>query len=498
LPGAVGCITPAAPRWAYDRQRLLIQIAANRNAEFRAMSLINAITPALRAKLRGKVFGADAEEYERERRVWNAAIDRRPCAIARCADLRDVQAVLKVAQDHGVGVTVRGGGHNVAGLALRDDAVLLDLGDMRAVSVDARTRLASVQGGALWRDVDAATAVAGLATTGGLISSTGVGGFTLGGGVGWLMRRFGLACDNLVSAELVLADGRNVRVAADEHPDLHWGLRGGAGGLGVVTSLDLRLYPLSEVTAGLVVFPLDQATAVLRRFRDLVVNAPDEFCAMAVMTSAPPLPFLDAAWHGRPVCMVAICWSGEAEAGDRVIQPIRDAAKPIGEHVGRMPYVQWQQMLDPSAPPGRHHYWKSVNFSRLSDAVIAQIASSASALPTPITELHVQHIGGAVARAPGNDCAFAHRDAQFFVNLIGQAPEQGQFAAMRAWIRDLYERLSLEALGGRMPNFADGDDQDAVTRFGKNAQRILDLRRRHDPNGLFAAYRPESSGAGAA
>jgi hypothetical protein len=462
------------------------------------MPLINVIAQALSAKLRGKVFGADAEEYDRQRRVWNAAIDRRPCAIARCADVNDVQTVLQLAHDQGVGVTVRGGGHNVAGLALRDGAVLLDLGDMRTVNVDATKRIARVQGGALWRDVDAATAPASLATTGGLISSTGVGGFTLGGGVGWLMRRFGLACDSVVAADLILANGRHVRVTAEEHPDLYWGLRGGAGGLGVVTSLDLRLYPLSDVVAGLLVFPLDHAMTVLRRFRDFAPQAPEEFCAMVVMTSAPPLPFLDSAWHGRPVCMVAVCWSGEAAAGDRAIDAIRHAGRPIGEHIGRMPYAQWQQMLDSSAPPGRHHYWKSVNFSGMSDAVIERIASAAGALPTPITELHVQHMGGAVVRAPGGDCAFAHRDVQFFVNLIGQAPEQGQLAAMRAWIRDLHGRLSLDALGGRMPNFADGDDQDAIARFGKNAQRLLDLRRRHDPDGLFAAYRPECGGTGAA
>ena len=448
---------------------------------------------ALRTQLRGKVFDADAEEFDRLRRVWNAAIDRRPCAIARCADLDDVQQVLRIARDNGIGVTVRGGGHNVAGLAVRDGAVLLDLADMRAVSVDARTRIATVQGGALWRDVDAATAAAGLATTGGLISSTGVGGFTLGGGVGWLMRRYGLACDNLVAAQIVLADGRSVRVAADEHPDLYWGLRGGAGGLGVVTSLDLRLYPLTEVLAGLVVFPLDQATTVLRRFREYAQDAPEEFCGMVVMTSAPPFPFVDSAWHGRPVCIVAVCWCGDAAAGDRAIEPIRHAGEPIGEHVARMPYAQWQQMLDPSAPPGRHHYWKSVNFARLSDAVIDRLASAASALPTPVTELHVQHLGGAVARAPAGECAFAHRDAKFFVNLIGQASEKVQFESLRAWIRNLYGQLSIDALGGRMPNFADGDDQDAIARFGKNAQRLHDLRLRYDPNGLFSAYRRDES-----
>jgi hypothetical protein len=399
---------------------------------------------------------------------------------------------LQIARDHRVEVTVRGGGHNVAGLAVRDGAVLLDLAGMRDVGVDEKMRIATVQGGALWRDVDAATAAAGLATTGGVISTTGVGGFTLGGGAGWLMRRYGLACDNLVAAQVVLADGQSVRVAADEHSDLYWGLRGGAGGFGVVTSLELRLHPLSDVLAGLVVFPGDQSATVLRRFRDAALAAPDEFCGMVVLTNAPPFPFVDGAWHGRPVCIVAMCWSGERPAGERALEPMRRAGKPVGEAIARMPYPQWQQMLDPSAPPGRHHYWKSINFASLTDAVIDRLVSAASALPTPVTELHVQHMGGAVGRAPSSECAFAHRDAKFFVNLIGAAPERDQSGSVRGWIRALYGELCVDALGGRMPNFADRDDQNATTSFGEeNARRLRELRGRYDPDGLFAAPRED-------
>src|SRR6185437_4170636 len=229
------------------------------------MSRTAPITQALQSRMRGTVVGADVDGFNQLRRVWNGAIDRRPCAIARCVDAHDVQLALQVARDHRVEVTVRGGGHNVAGLAVRDGALLLDLGAMRAVSVNTQLRIATVEGGALWRDVDAATAAAGLATTGGLISTTGVGGFTLGGGAGWLMRRCGLACDNVMAAHVVLADGRSVRVTATEYPDLFWALRGGAGGLGVVTHFEMRLYPLAQVYAGLVVFPGDQSGTVLRR-----------------------------------------------------------------------------------------------------------------------------------------------------------------------------------------------------------------------------------------
>jgi len=448
------------------------------------------VADVLRPLLRGSVLGTDADEYERVRRVWNAAIDRRPCAIARCADAGDVRLTLQVARDHGVGITVRGGGHNVAGLAVRDGALMLDLAAMREVTVDEERRIAAVQGGALWRDVDAATGAAGLATTGGLISTTGVGGFTLGGGAGWLMRRYGLACDNLIAARVALADGRSVRVAADEHPDLYWALRGGAGGFGVVTGLDLRLYPLTDVLAGLVVFPGDESTAVLRRFRDFAREAPDEFCGMVVLTHAPPLPFVDRAWHGRPVSILAVCWCGDRAAGERALESILHAGSPVAEAVARIPYAQWQQMLDPSAPPGRHHYWKSINLANLSDATIDRLVSAASALPTKVTELHVQHMGGAVARGPAAECAFAHREAQFFVNLMGQTPETTHFETVRAWIRALYGQLSIDALDGKMPNFADHDDQDAVARFGgENARRLHDLRERYDPDGLFTSVR---------
>ena len=466
--------------------------------ESRHMSRTSSFTQTLRERLRGAVVGPEGGDFDELRRVWNGAIDRRPYAIARCADARDVQLALQVARDHDVRVTVRGGGHNIAGLAVRDGDLLLDLARMREVSVNPEMRIATVEGGALWRDVDAVTATAGLATTGGLISTTGVGGFTLGGGAGWLMRRFGLACDNLIGAHLVLADGRSVRVTAGEQPDLFWALRGGAGGLGVVTRFELRLHPLSQVYAGLVVFPGDQSATVLRRFRDFVRDAPDEFCGMTVMTSAPPLPFLEPAWHGRTVCIVALCWSGTVAEGERFLEPIRSASEPLADVVGPKPYAQWQQMLDPSAPPGRSNYWKSVNFAKLSDDAIDLLCAAAEARPTPFTELHLQHMGGAVARVPSSDCAFAHRDAQFFINLIGVAAEKSHFEVMRTWIRDLHGQLSAHALPGRMPNFSDADDQDTIARFGEHhARRLQDMRQRYDPDGLFGGTSNVSGGSAA-
>jgi len=285
-----------------------------------------------------------------------------------CADAEDAAQAVRIAADNGVRLTVRGGGHNVAGRCITDGTLLLDVAQLRDVAVNAEARIATVQGGALWRDVDAATGRLGLATTGGVISSTGVGGLTLGGGVGWLMRKHGLASDNLVSAGVVLADGRFVRASRETFPDLFWGLRGGGGGLAVVTDFEFRLHPLREVFAGLIVHPAEHAKNVLTAFREFAHAAPDEFCGLAALLNAPPLPFLDPAWHGRPVIALAVCWAGDAEAGARALQPLQSSGRSVGEHIGLMPYTQWQQIQDASAPAGRFNYWKTANFAALDDA----------------------------------------------------------------------------------------------------------------------------------
>jgi hypothetical protein len=450
--------------------------------------LDTSILNALRTQVRGTVTVPSDEGYAAARRVWNGAIDRHPSAIITCADAEDVSFAVRIAADHGLQMTVRGGGHNVAGRSIRDGTLLLDLSRLRNVVVNRESRIAAVQGGATWRNVDEATAIEGLATTGGLVSGTGVGGLTLGGGAGWLMRQHGLACDNLRSAGVVLADGRYVRASVEEHPDLYWGLRGGAGGLGVVTSFEFQLHPLRDVLVGLVIHPADRAIEALRAFRDFAAGAPDEFCGIAVIANAPPLPFLDPAWHGRPVVIFALCWSGDLSAGERELAPLRGHGRPLADHVGPMPYVQWQQMQDPSAPAGSFYYWKNVNYAALSDNTLRQLAAAAHELPTPRSEIHVQHMGGAVARVPAVETAFAHRDAQFFVNLIGVADEHSQMDVMRENIRALYAKASGDALPGILPNFGDQDDSDTTRLFGRqHATRLESLRRRYDPAGILAA-----------
>lgn len=445
------------------------------------------LTAALAAQLRGLTLQSGDPGFGAARRVWNAAIDRQPAAIVRCADAEDCALALKIAADHGTPLTVRGGGHNVAGRSIADRALLIDLSAMREVAVNVTARLATVQGGALWHDVDVATAKHALATTGGLVSGTGVGGFTLGGGTGWLMRRHGLAIDNLSAVSLVLPDGRCVRASADEHEELFYGVRGGAGALGIATSFEFRLHPMKQVLAGVVIRPTTEARTGLRTFRDFALEAPDDYCGMAVLASGPSLPFLAAAWHGQPVFISAMCWSGEAAAGERALEPLRRSGSPLADHVGPMPYVQWQHLQDGGAPPGRYHYWKTATFANLSERTIELLAEALSSLPSRMTEIHVQHLGGAVARVPEGDTAFAARGAQFFVNLVGCTHWPDEFEAVREWVRELHARLAPEALPMALPNFT-GVDDGAVTRQlgAAQAQRIAALRRRYDPAGVLA------------
>jgi FAD/FMN-containing dehydrogenase len=447
-----------------------------------------AVLDALRSRLRGTALVRGDEGYELARRVWNGAIDRYPSCIVGCADAEDVSHAVRIAADHGQRMTVRGGGHNVAGRSIRDGSLLLDLSKLRQVSVNRESCMATVQGGAVWRDVDGATAVDGLATTGGLISSTGVGGFTLGGGAGWLMRKHGLASDNLCGAGVVLADGRFVRASQQEHADLFWGLRGGAGGLGVVTSFDFQLHPLREVLAGLIIHPAAHAKEALQAFREFAADAPDEFCGLAVIAHGPPLPFLDPAWHGRPVLMLAVCWSGDLAAGEAALAELRGHGQPLVDHISRMPYAHWQQLQDPSAVRGHYYYWKTANYADLSDNTLDKLAGMACRLPTMRSEIHVQHMGGAVSRVGAEDSAFAHRDTPFFVNFIGITDAASAVGPLREGIRALHSEASREALPGILSNFADQDDSDNLRRFGsQNAARLEALRKKYDPAGIFQA-----------
>jgi FAD/FMN-containing dehydrogenase len=444
----------------------------------------------LATKLRGALSLPADPDYETRRRVWNGAIDRHPFAIACCADADDIGAAVKFAAREHLPMTVRGGGHNVAGLAVRDDALMLDLRSLNCVDVDSRSRIARVEGGALWQDVDAATQPHGLATTGGFVSTTGVGGYTLGGGVGWLMRSCGLAIDNLLEAEVVLADGRSVTASEKQHPDLFWGLRGGGGGLGVVTRFSFRLHPVGEVHAGVAFYRIDAARDLLRAFRACTPDAADGLVAMLVFTTAPPLPFLPAEAHGQRAVALAYCWNGDPAHGARAAASIANAAEPWGRHEGVMPYANWQQTFNPAAPPGHHYYWTTSQFDTFDDALIDTLVARAARPADPRSEVHVHHLGGAVARIAGDASAFSQRGAPFFVNVIGHSDDAERFGAVRAWVRDLGAALAPHARAGMQPNFAgEASDLKSQTHDGETRSRLSALRAHYDPDGLLAPVR---------
>ncbi|HEY3520632.1 MAG TPA: FAD-binding oxidoreductase [Rhodanobacteraceae bacterium] len=445
---------------------------------------------ALAAALRGKLLSPGDVVYEERRHVWNGAIDRRPPAIAQCADAEDVGVAIKFCAREHLPMTVRGGGHNVAGLAVRDGALMLDLGPMNHVEVDAQARIARVEGGALWRDVDAATQAHGLATTGGFVSTTGVGGYTLGGGVGWLMRRAGLAIDNLLEADVVLADGRSIVANERQHADLFWGLRGGAGGLGVVTRFAFRLHEVGNVLAGAVFHPVTAAPGLLKAFRAFAADAPDECTLMLAFLTAPPAPFLPAHVHGTPIVALAWCWSGDPAHGEQVLAPLTGFGEPLGRVGGIVPYAAWQQTFDSHAAAGDHYYWTTSQFDAFDDAMIDALVPLASAAPDPLCEVHVHHLGGAVSRIPGDATAFSHRDAPFFINVIGHTAAAENFAAVRDWTRGLHAALAPWARAGIQPNFA-GEVTDLNSRAhdAGTQTKLAALRAHYDPDGLLAPAR---------
>ena len=438
--------------------------------------------------MRGTLLRPGSADYEYRRRVWNGAIDRYPLAIARCADAEDIRAAIRFAAHVRVPLTVRGGGHNVAGLAVRGGALMLDLGAMNHVEVDPHARIARVEGGALWRDVDAATQPHGLATTGGFVSTTGIGGYTLGGGVGWLMRRCGLAIDNLLEADVMLADGRDIVASAEHNADLFWGLRGGAGGLGVVARFTYRLHPVGDVFAGIVFHSLDAASGLLRAFRAFTPSAPEACTAMLVFTTAPPLPFLPTEVHGQRVVGLAYCWSGDPARGAQAMAPLASYGQPLGRHEGVQPYAAWQQTFDPLNPAGEHYYWSTSQLDALDDALIDKLVSIASTPPDPLCEVHVHHLGGAVSQIPDEATAFTHRHAQFFINTIGHTSVPERFAGVRDWTHGLRASLTPFARVGVQPNFAGDTDNLHIDDSAVRA-RLAALRARYDPDGLLAVVR---------
>jgi FAD/FMN-containing dehydrogenase len=438
-------------------------------------------------RVSGGVLGRADDGYDAARKVWNAGVDRHPALIARCLSDADVQDSVRFAATHRMLLSVRGGGHHIAGNAVAEGGLMIDLSGRRMVSIDAAKRSARVSAGALLGDFDRAAQLHGLATPLGINSTTGVAGLTLGGGFGWLTRRHGLAIDNLLGATVVTADGTLHHASARSQPDLFWALRGGGGNFGVVTAFEFQLHPVGpEVYAGLVVYPFAQARQVLRAWRDFTATAPDELSVWAVLRKAPPLPFLPASVHGTEVVVLPLLYCGSIEAGQRAAAPVLRFGNPVGTALGPTPYAGFQTAFDPLLASGSRNYWKSNNFSTLSDAVLEVVIDAAARLPGPECEIFVAQLGGAMARVSATATAFAGRDANYIMNLHGRCSDARDDEAVRAWARRAFQDAAQHASGSGYVNFLTEDEAERVAAsYGANHARLQAVKRQFDPGNLF-------------
>jgi FAD/FMN-containing dehydrogenase len=441
----------------------------------------------LKRNVKGHVILPDDPAYPEARRIWNAMIDRRPAVIVQCGSPADVPPSIAFARDNGLDLSIRGAGHNIAGNAVCDDGAVIDFSRMRNVRVDAEKRRAQVEPGATLADVDKATQAHGLAIPLGINSTTGIAGLTLGGGFGWLTRKYGMTIDNLLSAEMVTANGNTMRVSENENAELFWAIRGGGGNFGVVTRFEFKLHPVGpEIIAGLLVFPFDQAGQVLRHYREYAISAPEELNVWAVLRKAPPLPFLPADVHGREVVVLAVFYAGDTTGSQKLIDLLRRFGKAHGEHIGTQPYTQWQQAFDPLLTPGARNYWKSHNFTEISDGALESVIQFAGRLPTPQCEIFLGLIGGAANRIPADATAWGHRDTRFVLNVHGRWDDPADDKRCMAWARDFFKASAPYASAGAYTNFMTEDETDRVAAaYGSSYARLAQIKRKHDPENIF-------------
>ncbi len=448
--------------------------------------LDNGAVDALATEMRGPLVRPGDETYDAARAVWNGMIDRRPLLIARCVDVADVQAAVNFGRDAGLPVAVRGGGHNIAGTGVCDDGLVIDLSQMNGVTVDPKARTARVQGGSLLGDMDRATQAHGLAAPGGVVSTTGVAGLTLGGGFGWLSRLHGLAADNLLAVEMVTADGTRVTASADENAELFWAVRGGGANFGVVTVFTFRLHPVGpEVLFGPTVYRLDDAVEVLRHYAQFAASAPRNCCVWADLLTAPPLPFIPDEYHGTKILTLMQCYAGDLSEGERVLAPLRGFGQPIADIVGPMPVTAAQSLLDETYAHGARNYWTSRNMSALSDGMIDGLVSLAGTMPTPQSDILISQLGGAINDVPVDATAYPHRDVAFVASPGARWTDPAQDDVCLAWIEDCRRVLAAHGTGGAYVNFIAepaGRERDA---YGANYARLAELKKKYDPGNLF-------------
>ena len=437
-------------------------------------------------RLRGELIQSQSKGYDEARTIWNAMIDKRPSIIVRCSGVADVIETVHFARENDLLVAVRGGGHNIAGAAVCDEGLMIDLSSMRAIHVDPEAQTARVQGGAIFADVDHETQAFGLAVPSGVISTTGVGGLTLGGGFGRLSRTYGLTADNLLSADVITADGVLVTASAEKNPDLFWGIRGGGGNFGIVTSFEFKLHKVgSEVLFGPIVYPLEDAAEALRNYRNFASSAPNECSIWADFLTAPPLPFLPEAVYGTKVLFIVPFYTGDRQEGEEILRPLREYGKPIADAVMATPYVTAQRALDDFYAKGSRNYWKSHNFTELSDTALDTIVKYAGKLPTSQSDILISHLGGVINDIASDGTAYPHRDLSFVVTPGGRWEDSAQDDGPIAWVQECFEALTVHATGQSYVNFiaeSEGREREA---FGPNYDRLVELKNKYDPTNLF-------------
>ena len=439
-----------------------------------------------KAGLRGELLQPGDAGYDDARKVYNAMIDRRPRFIARCADVADVMAAVNFARDTGLLAAIRGGGHNGGGLGVCDDGLVIDLSRMRGVHVDPEARTARVAGGCTWGDVDHATHAFGLATPSGIISTTGVGGLTLGGGLGHLTRKCGLTIDNLLAVDMVLADGRYVTASAKENPDLFWGIRGGGGNFGIVTSFLFRLHPISTVHAGPMLWELAKAPEVMRWYREFIVKAPRDLSGFFVFLVVPPAPPVPEHLHGKRMCGVVWCYAGPPDRATSVFARIRRFESPALDLIGPMPHPTLQSMFDPLYPPGLQWYWRADFVKELSDEAIALHAQYASEIPTMHSTMHLYPINGAAQRPDKQDTAWSYRDATWAQVIVGVDPDPANNEKTISWTKKYWEALHPYSAGGAYVNFMMEEGQERIrATYRDNYERLVALKTTYDPKNFF-------------
>jgi len=444
----------------------------------------------LRARLRGPLLLPADPGYDEARSLWNAMIDRRPAAIARCLGVADVVTCVGFAREHGLALSIKGGGHNIAGLAVYDGGLMLDMSLMRGVWVDPSTRTARAQPGCLLGDVDRETQLHGLAAVLGFVSNTGIAGLTLGGGFGYLTRRFGWGCDNVLSMEVVSADGRMVRASEEQHDDLFWGLRGGGGNFGVVTGFEYRLHPVGpEVVGGAIAWRAEAAPEVLEMYRTLTAQAPPELTCVALLRPAPPAPWLPEDIHGKPIVALLICHSGPVADGERLAAPVKRFGSPVGDVIGRRSFASQQSLIDATQPKGRRYYWKSEYLPGLHPELLAKVIEHAQRVASPHSAIILFPIDGAIQRFPEDYSPAGNRNARLVLNITASWEQREQDSANIEWARTTWRELRGYSTGGTYVNFLTEEEGDERVHaaYGKNYARLVEVKKQWDPGNLFRA-----------